>query len=32
MPTILRFKLFSWCWLGGIWGFEGLDKGICWGF
>jgi hypothetical protein len=24
--------LFSWCWLGGIWGFEGLDKGICWVF
>src|ERR1035437_7724974 len=24
------FKLFSWCLLGGILGFEGLDKGICW--
>jgi hypothetical protein len=20
------------CWLGGFWGVEGLDKGICWGF
>ena len=20
------FKLFGWCWLRGIWGFEGLDK------
>ena len=28
MPTILKFKLFGWCWLEGIWGFEGLDKGI----
>jgi len=27
-----RIMLFGWCGLGGIWGFEGLDKGICWGF
>ena len=27
-----RFMLFVWCGLGGIWGFEGLDKGICWDF
>ena len=26
MPTILKFKLFGWCWLWGIWEFEGLDK------
>ena len=26
------FMLFGWCGLGGFWGFEGLDKGICWGF
>jgi len=25
-------KWFSWCWLGGIWGVEGLDKRICWGY
>jgi hypothetical protein len=24
--------LFDWCLLGGIWGIEGLDKGICWVF
>src|ERR1035437_9653849 len=27
-----RFMLFGWYRLGGIWGSEGLDKGICWGF
>jgi hypothetical protein len=28
----LSFKWFGWCGLGGILEFEGLDKGICWGF
>ena len=26
MPTIFKIKWFGWCWLGGIWGFEGVDK------
>jgi hypothetical protein len=24
-----RIMWFSWCWLGGIWGIEGLDTRIC---
>jgi len=30
--VFLSFKWFGWCGLGGIWSFEGLDTGICWGF
>ena len=32
MPTIKRNMLFGWYGLGGILGFEGLDRGIYWGF